>query len=58
MDLTGPEDGPPTMIGSFMVDYTTGMYAAMGVLAALNARHASGTGQVVDVRCSNRPPRS
>jgi crotonobetainyl-CoA:carnitine CoA-transferase CaiB-like acyl-CoA transferase len=49
MDLTGAEDGPPTMIGSFMVDYTTGMYAALGVLAALNARHASGTGQVVDV---------
>lgn len=49
MDLTGAEDGPPTMIGSFMVDYTTGMYAALGILAALNARHASGTGQVVDV---------
>ncbi len=49
MDLTGPQDGPPTMIGSFIVDYTTGMYAALGVLAALNARHASGTGQVVDV---------
>ncbi len=49
MDLTGSEDGPPTMIGSFMVDYTTGMYAAMGVLAALNSRHASGVGQVVDV---------
>lgn len=49
MDLTGPADGPPTMIGSFIVDYTTGMYAALGILAALQARHASGRGQVVDV---------
>ncbi|MFT4144162.1 MAG: CoA transferase [Mobilitalea sp.] len=49
MDMTGQPDGPPTMIGSFMCDYTTGMYAAMGILAALNARHASGVGQLVDV---------
>jgi len=49
MDMTGQPDGPPTMIGSFMCDYTTGMYAALGILAALNARHRSGLGQVVDV---------
>ncbi|MBT2320758.1 CoA transferase [Variovorax paradoxus] len=49
MDMTGAEDGPPTMIGSFMCDYTTGMYTALGILAALNARHASGLGQLVDV---------
>lgn len=49
MDMTGAQDGPPTMIGSFMCDYTTGMYAALGILAALNARHASGKGQLVDV---------
>lgn len=49
MELTGATDGPPTMIGSFMCDYTTGMYAALGILAALNARHASGRGQLVDV---------
>lgn len=49
MDMTGHPDGPPTMIGSFMCDYTTGMYAALGILAALNARHASGVGQLVDV---------
>ncbi|SEB04589.1 CaiB/BaiF CoA-transferase family protein [Variovorax sp. YR216] len=49
MDMTGPEDGAPTMIGSFMCDYTTGMYAALGILSALNARHASGKGQLVDV---------
>jgi crotonobetainyl-CoA:carnitine CoA-transferase CaiB-like acyl-CoA transferase len=49
MEMTGAADGPPTMMGSFVCDYTTGMYAAMGVLAALNARHASGVGQLVDV---------
>lgn len=49
MDMTGAEDGPPTMIGSFVCDYTTGMYAALGILAALNARHATGQGQLVDV---------
>lgn len=49
MELTGPADGPPTMIGSFMCDYSTGMYAALGILAALNARHESGRGQLVDV---------
>lgn len=49
MELTGQPDGPPTMIGSFMCDYTTGLYAALGILAALNARHTSGVGQVVDV---------
>ena len=49
MDMTGQPDGPPTMIGSFMCDYTTGMYAALGILAALNARHSTGVGQLVDV---------
>lgn len=49
MDLTGQADGPPTMIGSFICDYSTGMYAALGILAALNARHTTGRGQLVDV---------
>ncbi len=49
MDMTGQPEGPPTMIGSFICDYTTGMYAALGILAALNARHATGRGQLVDV---------
>ncbi|WP_431153212.1 CaiB/BaiF CoA transferase family protein [Acidovorax facilis] len=49
MDMTGPDDGAPTMIGSFMCDYTSGMYAALGILSALHARHVSGKGQFVDV---------
>lgn len=49
MDMTGQPGGPPTMIGAFICDYSTGLYAALGTLAALHARHASGRGQVVDV---------
>lgn len=49
MDLNGPADGPPTLCGTFICDYSSGMYAAMGALAAINARHASGRGQLVDV---------
>jgi crotonobetainyl-CoA:carnitine CoA-transferase CaiB-like acyl-CoA transferase len=49
MHMTGQPDRPPMLTGSTIVDYTTGMYAAMGVLAALNARHVTGEGQLVDV---------
>jgi len=49
MDITGEEDGSPTMIGTYVVDYATGLYAVIGTLAALNARQTTGLGQVVDV---------
>ncbi|GGC72603.1 CaiB/BaiF CoA transferase family protein [Chelatococcus reniformis] len=49
MHMTGQPDRPPMLTGSTIIDYTTGMYAAMGVLAALNARHVTGEGQLVDV---------
>jgi crotonobetainyl-CoA:carnitine CoA-transferase CaiB-like acyl-CoA transferase len=49
MELTGDPEGPPTLCGTYVCDYTAGMYAAMGTLAALNARHTAGRGQVVDV---------
>lgn len=49
MDITGPEDGSPTMMGTYVVDYATGLYAVIGTLAALHARERSGVGQVVDV---------
>ena len=49
MDLTGFPDGPPVLWGTFAVDYVTGIYAAIGVLAALQHRLVSGRGQVVDV---------
>jgi len=49
MHMTGQPDGPPTMAGTFMIDFTTGLYASIGTLAALKARDATGMGQVVDV---------
>ncbi|HUF19849.1 MAG TPA: CoA transferase, partial [Burkholderiales bacterium] len=49
MDITGEPDGRPTMSGTYVVDYATGMYAVIGTLGALQARHGTGNGQVVDV---------
>lgn len=49
MDLTGQPDGPPSMAGTFVADYASALYAAIGVLAALERRHHTGKGQVVDV---------
>ena len=49
MDITGEADGRPTMAGTYVVDYSTGLYATIGTLGALQARDRSGTGQVVDV---------
>ena len=48
MSITGQPEGPPTMAGTFMVDYASALYATIGTLAALNARHASGRGQLVE----------
>jgi len=49
MELTGDPDGPPTTAGTFVVDYVTGLYGAIATLGALQARTATGKGQVVDV---------
>jgi crotonobetainyl-CoA:carnitine CoA-transferase CaiB-like acyl-CoA transferase len=49
MEITGDPDGHPTMAGTYVVDYTTGMYATIGTLGALQARQRTGKGQVVDV---------
>lgn len=49
MDLTGDPDGPPTVCGTFVCDYAAGMYATMGILAALRVRDRTGQGQVVDI---------
>ncbi|TCL06790.1 CaiB/BaiF CoA transferase family protein [Sodalis ligni] len=48
MSISGQPDGPPTMAGTFMVDYASALYAAIGTLAALNARHSTGRGQLVE----------
>jgi crotonobetainyl-CoA:carnitine CoA-transferase CaiB-like acyl-CoA transferase len=49
MELTGPKDGPPTLVGTFMVDHLAGLYATIGTLAALQQRTLTGRGEEVDV---------
>lgn len=48
MDLTGDADGPPMAMGSFVVDYASGLYTTIGILMALQQRARTGKGQVVD----------
>lgn len=49
MELTGTRDGGPTKVGVALVDVITGLHATAGILAALNARHASGRGEHIEV---------
>ena len=54
MMMNGDEGGPPTRIGTSILDYGTGMWAAMGVLGALVGRAATGRGASSTPRCSRR----
>jgi crotonobetainyl-CoA:carnitine CoA-transferase CaiB-like acyl-CoA transferase len=47
MSITGDSDRPPAKCGAPIADLTSGMFAAIGVLAALNHRHRTGEGQHV-----------
>ncbi|GAB2556842.1 CaiB/BaiF CoA transferase family protein [Kribbella endophytica] len=49
MSLTGDPDGEPFRAGISVFDVMAGMHATIGVLSALNARHATGRGQHVEV---------
>lgn len=49
MSVTGEEDRTPSRVGVPFVDLGTGMWLVIGVLAAVNRRHQSGEGGVVDV---------
>lgn len=49
MACTGEPGGEPMKIGVALSDIMTGMNAAIGILAALNARQQSGKGQHIDV---------
>ncbi len=49
MSLTGQPGGPPTRVGTSVGDITAGLFAAIGVNAALAHRNRSGTGLQVDV---------
>src|SRR5260221_9023088 len=46
--ITGEADRPPARAGVSIGDSLAAMHAALGVMMAVNARHASGRGQVVD----------
>jgi crotonobetainyl-CoA:carnitine CoA-transferase CaiB-like acyl-CoA transferase len=49
MSITGEPDGPPLKVGVALVDVIAGLFAAIGILAALEHRHAGGEGQLVEV---------
>ena len=49
MHVTGEVDGGPSKVGSAVVDKLTGLYAAIGILAAVEERRETGLGQHVEV---------
>jgi crotonobetainyl-CoA:carnitine CoA-transferase CaiB-like acyl-CoA transferase len=49
MSITGPDDNSPTKVGVPLVDVLTGLFATVGILAALHERNKSGVGQHVEV---------
>jgi len=49
MSFTGEPDGGPMRYPIAIADMTCGMYSAMGILAALNAREKTGRGQFLDM---------
>ncbi len=49
ISITGTMAGEQVRCGHSVADITAGMFALIGILMALNARHQSGVGQFVDV---------
>ena len=49
MAATGMPENGPTKVGVAVSDILTGLYATIGILGALQTRHATGRGQHVDV---------
>jgi crotonobetainyl-CoA:carnitine CoA-transferase CaiB-like acyl-CoA transferase len=49
MSITGEPDGEPQKVGVALVDVLAGLFATVGVLAALRHRDATGDGQRVEV---------
>ena len=42
MSVTGERDGEPTKAGVALLDVVTGLYATIGILAALHERERTG----------------
>jgi formyl-CoA transferase/CoA:oxalate CoA-transferase len=49
MSVTGEPEGEPVRSGTSLADVGAGMWALIGILAALHARQASGRGQQIDI---------
>lgn len=49
MSVTGPDPGQPTKVGVALVDVLAGLFATVGILAALRERDRTGRGQLVEV---------
>jgi crotonobetainyl-CoA:carnitine CoA-transferase CaiB-like acyl-CoA transferase len=49
MSLTGAADGPPFRAGISLFDVIAGLHAALGIVAALNHRAATGEGQHIEI---------
>ena len=49
MSMTGAPDGPPTRTSAGLGDTGSGIHCAVGILAAIIQRHATGRGQKIDV---------
>jgi crotonobetainyl-CoA:carnitine CoA-transferase CaiB-like acyl-CoA transferase len=48
MDMTGAPDGPPMRVGVPTADVFSGVYATVGILAALRRRETTGKGGYID----------
>jgi crotonobetainyl-CoA:carnitine CoA-transferase CaiB-like acyl-CoA transferase len=48
MSVTGWPEGPPTVAGTFVVDYLTAAYAAFATAVAIHHRARTGEGQWID----------
>ena len=49
MDLTGDPNGPPTKTGLSLVDYSTGIFAALGIMAGVYQAQRTGKGCDMDL---------
>lgn len=55
MSINGEEEGPPLPLPLPVADIGTGMFAALAILAALQARTRTGQGQAVDASLLETP---